>query len=531
MKVVIPVHPTLPSFQWTTGQHYIKAMPDAILWNILSEPPPKGDVYFLIEGLVDLSSPQLLGVYPKAVYYIDSHISMVTDRIWNKHKERYKRFEIFRHMCNESHLINHDRLSPEVSFVAQKQWVGEYPNSENVHLPCAVPSGFKAMDKTSDFIFIGHEGAYHPARIKVLNLVSKLCAKNKWLFYRFRDYEDPVGSLSSGKVVINISVCGDVNMRFFEANAVATQIMDYDSYLEAPEVDHCYPLRIPVNEYDLELLMKEALLRSKQFEPNIVTYEDRVRDIVLPALKKIVRNRFTANMENKMQTEIGPHDLLLKLPSDEVKQQVIDFLKSMPGAPFAKKVDIDALYKEARNTPSDINEHLETMRKLAFELDQDRDIRIVELGVRTGVSTAAWIKALADRRSKAFDTLMSIDIDKDSIDYVRNKFEGVDFFFPTLGNSLTTNHLLEFDDLSIDILFIDTLHEGSQLLCELTIWAPRVSDYIVLHDTETFGEVGENGGLGLKWAVEKFLDSTEGRDWQEEEVFHNNNGLTILRRG
>lgn len=54
-----------------------------------------------------------------------------------------------------------------------------------------------------------------------------------------------------------------------------------------------------------------------------------------------------------------------------------------------------------------------------------------------------------------------------------------------------------------DLLLIDSLHTYQQALAEMQMHHHRVRRYIVLHDTETFGEIGEDGGRGLKTAVER----------------------------
>ena len=99
-----------------------------------------------------------------------------------------------------------------------------------------------------------------------------------------------------------------------------------------------------------------------------------------------------------------------------------------------------------------------------------------------------------------------------------------------------------------DLLFIDTLHRYFQLYNELGLHAKNVKKYIILHDTETYGEVDEplyapqipvkmsekvirTKAKGLKQAISDFLNTTkEGKNWKIKEVFTNNNGLTVLER-
>jgi hypothetical protein len=174
---------------------------------------------------------------------------------------------------------------------------------------------------------------------------------------------------------------------------------------------------------------------------------------------------------------------------------------------------IEDLYRQAAQTPSDINEHVERLRQLG-----SRRAHITEFGVRTGISTIAWVAA----RPK---TLVCYDIRRcGEIDLIEQvaKEVGVEFIFH------------ERDVLSVtidptDLLFIDTLHTYDQLRAELARHADRVRSTIVLHDTETFGQRGEAAGSRGLWpAVEEFLAAHP--EWTIYERRSNNNGLTVLER-
>ena len=89
-----------------------------------------------------------------------------------------------------------------------------------------------------------------------------------------------------------------------------------------------------------------------------------------------------------------------------------------------------------------------------------------------------------------------------------------------------------------DLLFIDTWHVYDQLIQELNMHSSKVNKWIILHDTETFGEKGENSVysirekkeyLGLKFAVNEFLKNNS-ETWRLHEHYIFCNGLTILKR-
>lgn len=184
--------------------------------------------------------------------------------------------------------------------------------------------------------------------------------------------------------------------------------------------------------------------------------------------------------------------------------------------------EIEKRYQELCATPSDINEHLPTLKKYAGMCD-----RVTEMGVRWVVSTWAL---LAGKPSQ----LISYDIQHPSayggdIEAVKRAAlqENIDFQF-------LQRDVLKIESIQpTDFLFIDTLHTYGQLVLELEKFSGYVIRYIALHDTTTYGRVNEqdDGSCkhGLRTALEEFLKRKDGA-WVIEADYLNNNGLTVLRR-
>jgi beta-1,4-mannosyl-glycoprotein beta-1,4-N-acetylglucosaminyltransferase len=193
-------------------------------------------------------------------------------------------------------------------------------------------------------------------------------------------------------------------------------------------------------------------------------------------------------------------------------------------------------YKIKSTTPSDINEHLPTLRKLAEECTH-----ITEAGVRSVVSSYAFATAL---KGKAGHTLVQVDLVKSpnvTKFQAECKAEGVNTLFH--GESDLTCPLAD-----TDLFFIDTWHIYGHLKRELNRWHSYAKKYIVMHDTtvdEWLGETIRNGwnaaeqskqtGIpvneitkGLWPAIDEFL--REHPEWLLEKRYTNNNGLTILKR-
>lgn len=186
----------------------------------------------------------------------------------------------------------------------------------------------------------------------------------------------------------------------------------------------------------------------------------------------------------------------------------------------------EATFKHLCNTPSDINEHLPVLRRLASECKH-----VTEMGMRGGVSTVALLAAQPK-------TLISWDIDPAAIisetSAAIHLMRGATTFQPRVGNTLEISPIEP-----TDMLFIDTLHTFDQLKAEL--WRHvfpdhftgkclcRVKRYIVFHDTSTFGFQGEDGKQpGLLAAIEWFQRQAMPI-WGVVEKYENNNGLLVLR--
>ncbi len=181
---------------------------------------------------------------------------------------------------------------------------------------------------------------------------------------------------------------------------------------------------------------------------------------------------------------------------------------------------IDFCYRSCCQIPSDINEHLPSLKELAEDCSH-----VTELGVRTVVSTWAFMAANPAR-------LVSYDIHwHPNIALASDLASGAGIRFEFLEKDV-----LQADLEPTDLLFIDTKHNYDQLRRELEIHSRRVAKYIALHDTVTFGHKDEydDGTViakkGLVPAIVEFLDSAEGAGWRHFGTDIANNGLTVLAR-
>jgi hypothetical protein len=197
---------------------------------------------------------------------------------------------------------------------------------------------------------------------------------------------------------------------------------------------------------------------------------------------------------------------------------------------------LELAYATRVSTPSDINEHLPTLRQYATNCTT-----VVECGVRSIVSSYAFACGLNGKKGA---TLTMID-------------PGIsphmhDFITVCRSNNINASFIhgsdIECPPVETDLLFIDTFHVYGQLKRELAHWHSSVKKYIIMHDTtvdEWHGEAvrqslnvqkasAETGipvdeiTRGLWPAIEEFL--AEHSEWRLKARYTNNNGLTVLER-
>ena len=183
-------------------------------------------------------------------------------------------------------------------------------------------------------------------------------------------------------------------------------------------------------------------------------------------------------------------------------------------------------FEKEKNNGTDINQHLETIKKYASECEH-----VTEMGVRGIISTWALLAAKPKK-------IVCYDVSNINVSEPKKASEedGIEFIF-------INADVLTVSIEKTDLLFIDTLHRYLQLKKELEAHASNVNKYIIMHDTTTFGTTDEpiyqpsckllninSEKQGLVPALEEFMISEEGKNWTIKEVFTNNNGLTIIER-
>lgn len=154
---------------------------------------------------------------------------------------------------------------------------------------------------------------------------------------------------------------------------------------------------------------------------------------------------------------------------------------------------------------SDIHEHLPTL--LEHVLAAGKDARILELGTRTGNSTAAFLHGL---QVKGSGLLMSVDLD---VAQVPDDWWDIDRWTFLRGSDQDPLIISAIQsEAPYDILFIDTSHTYEHTLFELECYAPlvRPGGVVLLHDTEVM-----NDACDVKRALDEYT-TERGLTWTND---------------
>jgi hypothetical protein len=171
---------------------------------------------------------------------------------------------------------------------------------------------------------------------------------------------------------------------------------------------------------------------------------------------------------------------------------------------------IDKLYEEACLKVSDINEHLPVLRELAVGK------RVLELGVRTGESTRAFLAARPE-------LLVSVDCNWGNL--APQVIEvATEAGIPWIRLHQDSRALVPVE--SFDLLFVDTLHTESHVREELAAHAHK-AQRIAFHDSVTNWTHGEQGQPGIGAPI---MDLCATGQFRLEASYGNNNGLLVLCR-
>ncbi len=188
---------------------------------------------------------------------------------------------------------------------------------------------------------------------------------------------------------------------------------------------------------------------------------------------------------------------------------VPDDLRPVPTSPTGSELkSVREVYECALRDATDILEHLPVIAALASGVDSAATI-----GHSVETTIALLQAGVPMVRNYHYDDRTAVA--------VKSIKHGSDFRCFVCD---TARRAIELTDL----LAIDSIHTYAQLRAELFLNVSNVRKTIIIHDTVTYGETGEDGSPGLCRAIDEFLSANP--NWIVTERLSNNNGLTVLSR-
>lgn len=167
---------------------------------------------------------------------------------------------------------------------------------------------------------------------------------------------------------------------------------------------------------------------------------------------------------------------------------------------------IEEACEKISKIPRDFNEHVMKLKSYADQCET-----VTELSIRRESAVA-----LAASKAK-----MVISYNRENNDKLITRLKEMRPGFVTFLDPMSITRIGE-----TDLLFLNDEHTGKRLLWQLQEFGPMVKHYIVLHNTQIFGTVGEDREAGLIFAMRAWMKTN--RQWSV--IFHDPNqyGLTVL---
>lgn len=301
-----------------------------------------------------------------------------------------------------------------------------------------------------------------------------------------------------------------------------------DKYLSAEECTLIYNqykqsgLKTAIASEQPSKKEQELLSQNSTSDKTTITSIDKPLDTVTHETE--IKSELDSSIDNPViaATEIESTTQPIS-PTDKPLDAVTHETETKPQPRIVNMQTIEQEFNALCIAPSDIFYHLPTLKKYA-----DKSDVIVELGVRTGLSTIALLMG-QPKKMYSYDIVKYPEISR--VEQMA-KDAGLDFIF-------TEANDLDIEIPECDLLWIDSFHTASQLRKELELHAGKANKYMAFHDTTTYWEKGEdsyeavsgtamNCGQGLKYALEPFLEAN--KQWTIEYRTEKNNGLMVLKK-
>lgn len=175
-------------------------------------------------------------------------------------------------------------------------------------------------------------------------------------------------------------------------------------------------------------------------------------------------------------------------------------------------------YQRVLSEPSDIRDHLETFVRTVEEVDATR---VLELGVRYGVSAVAWLYALESRgHFWGVDCSFPVAAPGSDVNLLDPQGPlGVLSHFTFILGYCETEAVLNALPVEFDAILLDANHGYAETREQLRLYAPRVrkGGRFLLHDTSlAVSHVPDEPAYPVRTAMIEYAEA-HGLEWSNVE--------------
>lgn len=209
--------------------------------------------------------------------------------------------------------------------------------------------------------------------------------------------------------------------------------------------------------------------------------------------------------------------------AERARQRQRELATAPEGKPLwqvTPEATLEDLFARASSEPSSMFAHLVRLKELASQSET-----VIELAMQEGVATIGLLAGQPTR-------LVTLGSPTGIMASVLRDRQGRTQFACLLPGDLETTKSAEGSAAALpecDLLVIDAVHSADALWDTITKYGPKSRRWIAIHDTTSFGEIGEGGRRpGVLHALRYWL--RKNTEWSV--LSHNpaNNGLTVLTR-
>ncbi len=232
-------------------------------------------------------------------------------------------------------------------------------------------------------------------------------------------------------------------------------------------------------------------------------------NIHLPRTKFYYHNKW----DNPISHKGFPTNFIWPFNRREEKYRIAYWERKRPHPAFTNIKESEFAFDRfelIKSSPSDINEHLDTI----FNITKGCNVAV---SLQVGKGDGAFALLMGCQHH--------ISVDPNP---AQNTLNFLNDYFGKKSSTIKQPTCEPIDIDNFDVLLVDSHHTAKNVEKELKAHAHKTNKFIIFHDTFLYGEVGDDGGEGIKKPIYEFL--SKNKEWKIIYNENHNNGLIILAK-